>query len=125
MCENYTAEEYREVLMAIYNMDAEERKNVFGVSALVGDYVKDFPVSELIEKYRVYKNTPRVGEYWKRNGEVAVVWCVDVEGDTIWICYRDGYDVYSIKYFVNRFTKTEYRSKYLDDFLSEMEEVSG
>ena len=118
MGETYTAEEYREVLKAILDMEFAERETAFGAGVTVFDYIKDFSASELIEKYRTYVNTPKVGEYWKRNGEVAVVWCVGVEGDTIWICYRDGYDVYSIKYFVNRFTKTEYKSKYLDDFLA-------
>lgn len=120
----YTSEEYREVLKAIYDMGSEEREKVFGVSTLVGGYVKDFSVSALIEKYRAY-NTPKTGEYWKDNEKDEMVVVRGVEKDLVRIYYcNGGYDsCYSLKYFVSHFTKTEYKSKYLELLFKEMEEV--
>lgn len=64
----YTAEEYKEALKAIIDMSGEERKKAFGVSTLVAAYIKDFSVSEIVEKYRAYINMPKVGDYWERDG---------------------------------------------------------
>ena len=124
--EGYTAEEYREVLKAIGDMGGEERKKVFGVSVLVATYVKEFSASELIEKYRAYVNTPKTGEYWKRKetGEMVVV--RRVEKDKVFTYYCDGGVSYqnSLSYFTDTFTRTERKSRYLEDFLEEMKEVS-
>lgn len=124
----YTDEEYRNVLNVIYGMSCEVRKEAFGVNKCFSDYIKDFPASELIEKYREYINTPKPGEYWrkKEDGQMVVVWFVDVEEDTIFICYCDGgYGIYSLKYyFVDNFTKSEYKSQYLELFIKEMEKMN-
>lgn len=122
----YTAEEYREVLKAIYDMDVEERKNNFGVSALVGDYVKNFSVSELIEKYRTYINTPKVGEYWKRkkNGEMVVVRYIKNNVVYVYLCCGGHTDYCSLEHFADNHTRTEHKSQYLESFIKEMEEVS-
>ena len=122
-----TAEEYRKVLMSIYDMNAEERKKAFGVSTLVGGYVKDFSVSELIEKYRVYINTPKTGEYWKRKGDGEMVVVRYVKDCMVIVYYCDGGFgcEHSLTYFIDYFVRTEHKSRYLADFLNEMKEVSG
>ena len=120
----YTAEEYREVLKAIYDMDSVERKNIFGVSTLIGGYVKDFSVSEIVEKYRAYINTPKTGEYWKANdGQVVVVRYI--KNDLVYYYYCDcGTSNYTLaRNFVKNFTKTERKSQYLELLFKEMEEV--
>lgn len=126
MGENYTVEEYREALIAIYNMDAEERKNVFGISMLVGDYVKDFSASELIEKYRAYSNTPKTGEYWKANDGRNIIIVRYIQNDLVYYYYcSDGLSSF-IRYdtFCKTFTKTERKSQYLELLIKEMEEAS-
>lgn len=65
MGENYTAEEYREVLQAIYDMNAEKREKVFGVAHIIDDYIDDFSALELIEMYRAYVNIPRLANIGK------------------------------------------------------------
>ena len=83
-------------------------------------------VLELIEKYRTYVNTPKVGEYWKNNedGGMVVVW--HVEEDTVFIYHCDGghTDYLSFIFFVNNFTKTERKSQYLESFIKEVGKVS-
>lgn len=127
MSENYTAEEYREVLKAISDMnDAEERKKVFGVYMIfLSSYIRDFSASELIEKYRAYVNTPKVGEYWKRkrNGEMVAV--RRVEENMAYVYYRDGStNILTFTYLLDNFTRTEYKSKYLEAFIEEMKEIN-
>lgn len=121
----YTAEEYREVLNAIYDMNSVERKNIFGVSMLVGGYAKEFSVSELIEKYRAYV-TPKVGEYWKSNSERNMVIVRYIKDGFVYYYYcSDGLSSYmQFDVFVKNFTKTECKSRYLHLLLEEMEEVS-
>jgi len=63
----YTAEEYRQVLIKIYGMKSEKREEAFGKDEFVADYVEHYSAQEIIEKYRAYVNTPKTGEYWKRN----------------------------------------------------------
>ena len=83
----YTAEEYRDVLKAIYDMSTEEREKVFGVSKFIPGYIEEFSVSELIEKYHAYNNLPKVGEYWKRKENNGMVIVRSVEKDTVFIYY--------------------------------------
>ena len=124
--EEYTAKEYRDILNALHDMDVCERERAFGVIKPAWRYVIDYPASELIEKYRAYVNTPKVGEYWKEkaNGEMVVV--RNVEKDLVHIYHCDGgFDnCYTLKNFVKNFIKTEHKSQYLESFIREMEEVS-
>lgn len=126
MGENYTADEYREVLMAVQDMNGDKRKEAFDKNKCFSDYIKDFPASELIEKYRAYKNIPQIGEYWKdkKNGEMIVI--RRIEENVVYIYYCDGgyNNSFSYKYFVGNFVKTEHKSQYLEAFLEEMKEVS-
>ena len=124
--EGYTAEEYREVLKAIYDMDSVERKNIFGVSTLIGGYIKDFSVSALIKKYRAYKNIPKVGEYWKKkeNGKMVVVRYVKNNVVYVYLCGCGHTDYCSLEHFAGNYTRTEHKSQYLESFINEMEEVS-
>lgn len=125
MGENYTAEEYREVLKEIYNMCSAERKKTFGVDTVVQDYTENFSASELIEKYRAY-NVPKVGEYWKRemNGEMVVVWYVEKNAVYVYFCDDCCFDYFSRESFVDSFTRTEHKSKYLESLIEEMKGVS-
>lgn len=124
--EGYTAEEYREVLKAIYDMDPVERKNIFGVSTLISGYIKDFSVSALIKKYRAYKNIPKVGEYWKKkeNGKMVVVRYVKNNIVYVYLCDGGNTDYCPLQHFADNYTRTEYKSKYLGVFFEEMKEVS-
>lgn len=127
MSENYTAEEYREVLKAISDMnDAEERKKVFGVYMIfLSSYIRDFSASELIEKYRAYVNTPKVGEYWKRKRNDEMVAVRRVEENMAYVYYRDGStNILTFTYLLDNFTRTEYKSKYLEAFIEEMKEIN-
>lgn len=122
----YTAEEYRKVLSKIYDMGSTEREKAFGVDESICEYLKNFSATELMEKYRIYKNAPKVGEYWKRkkNGETVVV--RRVEENMAYVYYRDGStNILTFKYFADNFAKTERKSRYLEAFLEEMKEVSG
>lgn len=122
--DEYTAEEYREVLSAIQDMDSVEREKAFGLYETVCTYVKGFSASELIEKYRAYNDLPKVGEYWKRKDNNGMVVVRHVEKDVVSIYYLDGgTNSHSLKYFINTFTRTEHKSKYLEVFLEEMKEV--
>lgn len=121
----YTTEEYREVLKAIYDMDSVERETAFGSDGTVYEYLKNFSATELIEKYRAYYNTPKTGEYWKNNRDGRIIVVLRVEENMVYVYYRDGStNGITLKYFVGNFTKTEHKSKYLESFLSEMKEVS-
>lgn len=123
--EGYTAEEYRKTLSAINGMNSTERETAFGSCETVLTYVKGFSASEIIEKYRAYVNTPKVGEYWKRKRDGVMVVVLHVEENMVYVYYRDGStNSITLKYFVDYFTKTEHKSQYLEDFLSEMKEVS-
>lgn len=126
MGENYTAEEYRKVLMLIYDMDTEEREKVFGVSKFIPGYIEEFSVSELIEKYHAYKNAPKAGEYWKRkdDGEMVVVRYIKDSMVIVYYCNGGFGCSHSLTYFTDYFTKTKYKSKYIEDFLKEMKEMS-
>lgn len=121
----YTAEEYRDVIMAIHYMDGVQRKEVFGENSGISDYVKGFSVSELIEKYRAYVNTPKAGEYWKNNdGQMIIVRYIKSNIVFYYYC-SDGVSSYMrCDTFVECFTKTEYQSQYLESFIEEMKEVS-
>lgn len=123
--EGHTAEEYREVLKAIYDMDSVEREKAFGVDESVHEYLKDFSTTELIKKYRAYKNAPNTGEYWKNDedGGMVVVRYVERGMVRYYRCNNGTSNCLSIGYFIENFTKTEYRSKYLEAFLEEMKEV--
>lgn len=126
MSETYTAEEYRDVLNGILDMDVIEREKAFGVSKPALKYVTDCPALEIIEKYRAYKTAPKVGEYWKgkENGVMVVVRYVEENVVHIYCCDGGYGNYFSYKYFVGNFTRTEHKSKYLESFLSEMKEVS-
>ena len=121
----YTAEEYRNVLKGILDMDMFEREEAFGTKKPALKYAIDYPASEIIEKYNVYINMPRTGEYWKHNvdGEMVVVRYVDKNTVRVYYCDGGYNNSFSYKYFVGSFAKTEYKSKYLEDFLNEMKEV--
>lgn len=122
----YTAEEYREVLNAIWDMDMEEREKVFGIGKFISGYIKGFSVSELIKKYRAYVNTPKTGEYWKNN-EGSMVIVRYIKSDTVFYYYcSDGVSSYmSTGNFAKNFTKTEHTSQYLGLLIEEMKEVFG
>lgn len=128
MGENYTAEEYRKVLMLIYDMDTEEREKVFGVSKFIPGYIEEFSVSELIEKYHAYKNAPKAGEYWKRkddSGEMVVVRSVEEGTVLIYYCDNGGCgNRFSLEYFTKSFIRTGHKSQYLKSFIEEMKEIS-
>ena len=124
--EGYTAEEYREVLKAIYDMDSVEREKAFGVDESVHEYLEDFSTTELIKKYRAYKNAPETGEYWRRKEDGQMIIVRYIKSDVVYYYYcSDGVSSYmSTSNFVTYFTKTEHKSQYLEAFLSEMKEVS-
>ena len=123
--EGYTVEEYRETLKAIYDLNSEEREKVFGSFPFISDFVKSFSASELIEKYRAYVNTPKVGEYWKRKGDGEMVVVRRVEEYMALVYYCDGSaNMLTFTYLLDNFIRTEHKSKYLESFLSEMKEVS-
>lgn len=126
MGENYTAEEYRETLLAIYKMNSEEREKVFGLIPFIFDFAKNYQASELIEKYRAYSNTPKTGEYWKRktDGEMIVVRRVEKDIVYLYICDGGCSHILSLKCFTDNYTKTEHKSQYLELFIKEMEKVS-
>lgn len=126
MSETYTAEEYRDVLNGILDMDVIEREKAFGVSKPALRYVTDCPALEIIEKYRAYKTAPKVGEYWKRkeNGEMVVVRYAEKDIVFIYHCEGGYSDHHLLNFFVNNFTKTEHKSQYLESLIKEMEEVS-
>lgn len=120
----YTAEEYREVLNKIYGMDSEKREKAFGKDEFVADYVEHYSAQKIIEKYRAYVNTPKVGEYWKRkvNDEMVVV--RRTEKGMVYVYHCDSStNVFTLKDFAINFTRTAYKSKYLEVFLEEMKEV--
>lgn len=124
----YTAEEYREVLNKIRDMPSYVREAVFGKNRNTLDYIFYDSAQEIIEKYRVYKDSPspKTGEYWKRKDNNGMVVVRHVEKDAVSIYYLDGgTNRHSLKYFTNTFARTEHKSKYLEAFLEEMKEVSG
>lgn len=122
--EGYTVEEYRKALSEIYNMGSTEREKAFGVDESIYEYLKNFSATELMEKYRIYKNAPKIGEYWKRKDNNGMVVVRHVEKDVVSIYYLDGgTNSHSLKYFTNTFARTERKSKYLEAFLEEMKEV--
>ena len=123
--EGYTVEEYRKALSEIYNMGSTEREKAFGVDESIYEYLKNFSATELMEKYRIYKNAPKVGEYWKNNdGQVIIVRYI--KNNIVYYYYcSNGVSSYMLTCnFVKIFTKTGHESQYLEAFLSEMEEVS-
>lgn len=126
MGETYTAEEYREVLKEIFYMELEVREKVFGVSKFLPGYIKDFSVSELIEKYRAYVNTPKAGEYWKAtDGRMMIVRYIKDNLVYYYYC-SDGLSSFmSIRAFVKNFTRTEHKSQYFESLIKEMKEVGG
>ena len=124
----YTAEEYREVLKAIYDMNYTERRTVFGESRATLDYVFNNSAQEIIEKYRTYINMPKTGEYWKskENGNIVVVRYLDRNNVVrYYYCDNGSSDCVPVDYFTETFTKIEHKSQYLEAFLEEMKEVSG
>lgn len=122
----YTAEEYRYVLNKIYNMNSEEREKAFGKDEFVADYVEHCSAQEIIEKYQAYVNTPKAGEYWKAtDGRMMIVRYIKDNLVYYYYC-SDGLSSFmSIRAFVKNFTRTEYKSKYLEVLIEEMKEVSG
>lgn len=122
----YTAEEYRQVLAAVHDMNGGERKEAFGENKLVSDYVKDVSASELIKKYRAYVNAPKTGEYWKVNDGRNMVIVRYIQNNIVYYYYcSDGLSSFmSYDIFCKTFTKTERKSQYLESLIKEMEEVN-
>ena len=121
----YTAEEYRQVLAAVHDMNGGERKEAFGENKLISDYVKDVSASELIKKYRAYVNTPKTGEYWKSTDRRMIL-VRYIENNIVYYYYCcDGLSSFmSYDIFCKTFTKTERKSQYLESLIKEMEEVN-
>lgn len=121
---DYTPEEYREALTSIYNMDPSERQKAFGVDESIYEYLKDFSATKLIEKYIAYKNAPKTGEYWKDNDGQAVIVRYIKNGIVFYYFCSDGVSSYmSTCNFVRNFTRTEYKSQYIELLIKEMKEV--
>ena len=120
MGEKYTAEKYRETLIAIHGMNGGKRKEAFGENRCI------FSVSEIIEKYNVYINATKTGEYWerKKDGEMVVVRYVEKNIVYVYLCDGGHTQCFSLKYFIDNHTKTEHQSLYLEAFLEEMKEMS-
>lgn len=123
----YTAEEYREVLNKIRDMPSYVREAVFGKNRNTLDYIFYDSAQEIIEKYRVYKDSPKTGEYWKRKEDGEMVVVRRVKDGMVFIYYCDGgcANSHSLECFVSNFTRTEYKSEYLGLLIEEMEGVSG
>ena len=118
----YSAEEYRSTLKAVLNMNHEECKKAFGEYGKISEYIKDLSASELIEKYKAYKNTPQVGEYWmeKADKEMVVVRCIENGNVFYYRCLTGFCNCLAVEKFIDIFVKTEFKSKHLKLFLDEM-----
>lgn len=101
------------------------REKVFGVSKFLHGYIKDFSVSELIEKYRAYVNTPKTGEYWKSNdGQMIIVRYIKDDFVYYYYCSDGLSNFLPVRAFVKNFTKSERKSQYFELLIEEMKEVS-
>lgn len=123
--ENYTAEEYREVLNKIRDMSPCVRESVFGKDRTTLDYIFYDSAQEIIEKYRAYKDTPKTGEYWKNSADMIIVRYIKNNIVFYYYCANGISSYMKCDTFVKNFTKTEHKSQYLESLIEEMKEVSS
>ena len=116
------AEEYHETLIEIIQMPVSMREDIFGKSMTLEGYVNDFPPLDLVKRRREFKNTPRVGEYWKNDKYVVLVRNVDIEKHIVKIyhCKSGNSDGYLLEAFIKEFINTGITSNTLDNFQKEM-----
>lgn len=66
-----TAEDYRNALSEFYGMNAEERKEIWGVN-LFKD-ASQITAEEFVDKLRKYQSEPKTGQIWKNSSNKKVV----------------------------------------------------
>lgn len=114
-----TAEDYRNALSEFYGMNAEERKEIWGLN-LFKD-ASQITAEEFVNKLRKYRDEPKTGQIWKSpTGKKIIIFKVD-KGEVHYFT-PSGYPTWSaIDYFKNNFCNTGEVSTSIDAFLKDLE----
>ena len=114
-----TAEDYRNALSEFYEMNANERSDIWGFSLLRDAF--DIPAEEFVRKLRKYQSEPKTGQIWKSpTGKKIVILRVD-ESEVHYFT-TSGFTTWSGRdYFENNFLNTGEVLTSIDAFMKDLE----